>query len=412
MGEFNGGEVEGVVDHVRVGQGGEGGLVEELGDVLLGGEGEGQLLLVVAGGEGPGKVARYGADVEEGFIGGVFEDAFLLVVLDLDVLVLYGEGGYDSGIDDHGVFRFAVDEDRVVAGLDIFLGDGAGEGEGSYGFALDRRPCVGGVGTDGREGVPGVELPDVDEVPAGVGKLVGYLFLGDAGAEIVAAGFSGVEEAAGGGAFVSGAPDAAVFETASGGAEGETVGEFGEIGFARYAADIGIAFDGDCAYAVRDDGIKGLADHAAYCREAIGKTLDRAAGKGAADSDAREKADLVGAFNLAHDAAVGELGVVGVADKETDSFVALHNAENVNVLDYGVAGAAEEALGGFFFGFDEEIFDREVIAVEGAGEGGGFGSYGREAQSAAPVFGFVEIDVGGESVEKVFGVFGLLFHPD
>lgn len=203
MGEFNGGEVEGVVDHVRVGQGGEGGLVEKLGDVLLGGEGEGQLLLVVAGGEGPGKVARYGADVEEGFIGGVFEDALLLVVLDLDVLVLYGEGGDDSGIDDHGVFRFAVDEDRVVAVLDIFLGDGAGEGEGSYGFALDRRPCVGGVRTDGREGVPGVELPDVDEVPAGVGKLVGYLFLGDAGAEIFDREVIAVEGAGEGGGFSS-----------------------------------------------------------------------------------------------------------------------------------------------------------------------------------------------------------------
>ena len=412
MGEFNGGEVEGVVDHVRVGQGGEGGLVEELGDVLLGGEGEGQFLFVVPGDEGPGEVCLEGAYGEKGVLGGVFEDALLLVVLDFEILLLDGEGGYDRRSDDHTVVRLAVDEDNVVAGLDVILGKSAGEGVGSYGFALDRRPEEVGGGTESREGVPGVELPDVDEVPAGVGKLVGYLFLGDAGAEIVAAGFPGVEEAAGGGAFVSGATDAAVFGIASGGAEGETVGEFGEIGFARYAADIGIAFDGDGAYAVRDDGIKGLADHAAYSMKALGKTLDRAAGEGAADNEAREKADLVGAFNLAHDAAVGELGVVGVADKETDSFVALHNAENVNVLDYGVAGAAEEALGGFFLGFDEEIFNSEVIAVEGAGEGGGLSSNGREAQSAAPVFGFAEIDVGGESVEKVFGVCGLLFHPD
>lgn len=224
-------------------------------------------------------------------------------------------------------------------------------------------------------------------------------------------GFAGVEEAAGGGAFVSGAADAAAIVLGFGFAECETVGEGDETRVAGYAADAGFAFEVGGGKAVRNGGVKGFANDAAYELGTLGCALYGAAGDGAAVEVARKKGERVFTLDVALGVAVGELDVVAVADKESGLVAAFDIAVYGNVFDHAVAGFAEEALGGLVFGADVEIAYSEVLAVEGAAEGGAFSSYGRKALSVAPIYGIRQVDVGGEAEEQIFGNIGMLAHP-
>ena len=167
-------------------------------------------------------------------MGGVFENAFLFVEGDLLLFVLDREGGEDRGDRDEERVSVVVEADSVVGEHHFVSVKGAGEGEFGLGFALNLRPEEVVGQTESRVGVQGFELPDVDEVPARVGSLVSDLRFGDAGAEFVGGGFSGVEEAGGGGGFVNCARDAAAGVFAGfGGVEGETVANRGEVRFAN-----------------------------------------------------------------------------------------------------------------------------------------------------------------------------------